>query len=283
MTIKLIADSGSTKAEWKLISGESVVKTFQTRGMNPYFLGQEAIVRELQENVLPETGTDVAKIFLYGAGVTSQENSVREALCQVFPCAHIETHSDVLGASRALFGRSAGIACTLGTGSNACFYNGVQIAGRVPPLGFILGDECSGSAFGKKLLGDYFKQVMPPSVRLLFHETFSPELQDVLDRVYRTERPNFYLAAFAPFLSAHINEPYCRTMVEESFRDFFVRNVLSLGVDRSLPIGFTGSVAYYFSEVVTQMTEAFGFNRPIVLKNPITGLVAYHQNKINIP
>jgi N-acetylglucosamine kinase-like BadF-type ATPase len=184
----------------------------------------------------------------------------------------------VLGASRSLFGHRAGIACTLGTGSNACFYNGKEIAEKVPPLGFILGDECSGSAFGKKLLGDYFKQVMPAHVRRMFEQQFSPVLADVLDHVYRMERPNQYLAGFAPFLSAHPDESYCREMVEESFKEFFRRNVLTLPVTPDHPIGFVGSIAYHFRDLVTRQTEAFGFQKPILVKEPITGLVAYHKN-----
>jgi N-acetylglucosamine kinase-like BadF-type ATPase len=278
MKVKLIADSGSTKADWKLISGSTEIKSFQTKGMNPYFRTREDVTQELSEKILPDITQEVSEIFFYGAGVVNQANIVKEALSRLFPAANVETHSDVLGASRALFGRNAGIACTLGTGSNACFYDGMNVAEKVPPLGFILGDECSGSAFGKKLLGDYFKRIMPSDLRILFEQEFSPVLVDVLDQVYRMERPNRYLAAFAPFLSAHIQELYCREMVEKSFKEFFERNVLTLPLASSHSIGFVGSVAHYFRDIVTEQTEAFGFKKPIILKEPVTGLVTYHKN-----
>ena len=278
MKVKLIADSGSTKADWKLISGSTEIESFQTKGMNPYFRTSEDVTQELEEKILPKIDREVKEIFFYGAGVVNQTNIVKEALSGLFPAANVETHSDVLGASRALFGHRAGIACTLGTGSNACFYDGTKVAEKVPPLGFILGDECSGSAFGKKLLGDYFKMIMPSEIRIRFEQEFSPVLVDVLDQVYRGERPNKYLASFAPFLSAHVHEPYCREMVEKSFKEFFERNVLSLPVTKSHSIGFVGSVAHYFKDIVTVQTEAFGFKKPIILKEPVTGLVAYHKN-----
>ncbi len=277
MKVKLIADSGSTKADWKLIRDNSEPVSFQTRGMNPYFRTAGDISAEMEEKVVPFAGR-VDAVYFYGAGITQRENIVQETLLQLFPGAVVETHSDVLGASRALFGREAGIACTLGTGSNACYYDGNEVAEKVPPLGFILGDECSGSAFGKKLLGDYFKQIMPPSLRKMFEDEFSPALADVLDHVYRIERPNRYLASFAPFLSAHMEEDYCRKMVEESFDEFFRRNVLTLSVANNHEVRFTGSVAFYFSEIFSRRTEAFGFKRPFILKEPVTGLVTYHKN-----
>ncbi|WP_423129618.1 ATPase [Gaoshiqia sp. Z1-71] len=278
---RLIADSGSTKADWRLIGHTNEVSSFQTRGMNPFFRTSDDIFQELQEKIFPETGGDVDEIFFYGAGVVDQEkgNVLKEAFTRLFPRARVETHSDVLGASRALFGREAGIACILGTGSNACFYDGIHITKKVPPLGFILGDECSGAALGKKLLGDYFKQVMPPAIRLLFEQEFSPVQTDVLNRVYRTERPNKYLAGFAPFLSAQLHEPYCLNMVEESFREFFERNVLRLPEITGYPIGFAGSVAYHFRDIIISQTEAYGFSHPIILKEPIAGLTAYHKSQ----
>lgn len=278
MKVKLIADSGSTKADWRLIGGSTEMESFRTRGMNPYFRSREDIVQELTGKILPHLTQEVNEIFFYGAGVADQVNVVKEVLSHLFPSAKVETHSDVLGASRALFGQGAGIACTLGTGSNACFYDGFKVAEKVPPLGFILGDECSGSAFGKKLLGDYFKRIMPSDLRILFEQEFSPVLTKVLDHVYRMESPNKYLASFAPFLSAHIQESYCREMVEKSFKEFFERNVLTLPVESAHPIGFVGSVAYFFREIVIRQTETFGFRNPVILKEPVTGLVTYHKN-----
>jgi glucosamine kinase len=152
----LIADSGSTKTAWKLIGNSSVSKNIMTSGINPFFRTEEDIFLELTNDLFPETGPEINQIYFYGAGIVNMEKGdiIRRALGRIYPDASIEAHSDVLGAARALFSNHAGIACILGTGSNACLYDGEKITGRVSPLGFILGDEGSGAVMGRKLLGD---------------------------------------------------------------------------------------------------------------------------------
>jgi len=277
---KLIADSGSTKTDWRLIEEDGNSCTFRTKGMNPFFRTGEHMLQELQEKVFREAGRQPDKIFFYGAGIVDQEKGdvIKKVLLQLFPGASVEACSDVLGASRSLFGHHAGIACILGTGSNACLYNGEQITVKVPPLGFILGDECSGAVLGRKLIGDYYKQVMPQPLRALFESQFAMDQAEVLNRVYRTERPNKYLAGFAPFLSQHITDPYCQDLIRESLVEFFERNILKIPDARDYPIGFVGSVAFHFREFIAALTAEYGFKQYQILKEPITGLVEYHKN-----
>ena len=49
MAIKLIADSGSTKAEWCLMDGKKK-KTIITQGISPYFLSAQQIQDLLKRN-----------------------------------------------------------------------------------------------------------------------------------------------------------------------------------------------------------------------------------------
>ena len=276
--IRLIADSGSTKTDWRLTNGLADLRSFQTLGMNPFFRTSEDIFHELQKKIFSGIDCKVDEIFFYGAGVVNPEKGsvVKDALIRLFPDAKIETHSDVLGASRALCGRQAGIACILGTGSNACLYDGDKISEGIPPLGFILGDECSGAVLGKKLLGDYFKKVMTAKLRTLFEKQFSLDQAEVLNRVYRTDRPNKYLAEFAPFLSQNITEPYCQELVTNSMTEFFERNVLKLPDAVYYKIGFVGSVAFYFSNIIAELVKKYGFQEHIIIKEPIAGLIEYH-------
>jgi glucosamine kinase len=159
-SMKLIADSGSTKTAWKLIGNSGEIKNIKTSGFNPFFRTEEEIYQELGKTLLPETGTDIQQIYFYGAGIVNAEKGdiIRRALNRIYLEATIETHSDILGAARALFGNKPGIACILGTGSNVCLYDGEKITEGISPLGFILGDEGSGAVMGRKLLGDYFKK-----------------------------------------------------------------------------------------------------------------------------
>ena len=277
--MKLIADSGSTKTSWKLIVNSGEVKNIKTSGLNPYSQSEESISQEVEKVLLPETGTDIQEIYFYGAGIINAEKGdiIRRALNRIYPEASIETYSDVLGAARALFGDQPGIACILGTGSNACLYDGKQITQGISPLGFILGDEGSGAVMGRKLLGDYFKEVMPPRLREEFTKRFELTREEALNRVYRAEKPNQFLAQFVPFLSEHANSAYCQEFVQHNFMEFFERNVSKLPDYTKYPIGFIGSVAFHFSQILNNTASYFGFEEIAIIKEPIDGLEKYHK------
>jgi N-acetylglucosamine kinase-like BadF-type ATPase len=185
----------------------------------------------------------------------------------------------VLGAARALFGNNAGIACILGTGSNVCLYDGGKITGGVSPLGFILGDEGSGAVMGRKLLGDYFKEVMPQHLRDDFAKRYNLTREEVLNRVYRSEKPNQFLSQFTPFLSAHKNSAYCHEFVQRNFMEFFERNVCHIPKYTNYSIGFIGSVAFYFSQILKTTASYFGFDQIIIIQEPIEGLEKYYLEK----
>lgn len=279
--MRLIADSGSTKTAWKLLGGSGEVKNIKTSGINPFFRIEGDIFQELSQFLLPETGSDIQEIFFYGAGIINAEKGdiVKRALSKIYSEAKIETHSDVLGAARALFGNTAGIACILGTGSNVCLYDGEKITGGISPLGFILGDEGSGAVMGRKLLGDYFKEVMPASLRQEFSLKYNLTREEALNRVYRTEKPNQFLAQFVPFLSEHANSAYCQEFVQHNFMEFFERNVSKLPDYTQYPIGFIGSVAFYFSQILNNTASYFGYEETTIIKEPIDGLEKYYRTR----
>ncbi len=278
--MKLIADSGSTKTAWKLISSSGSVKNIKTSGLNPFFRTEEDMFQELEKHLLPETGTDIQQVYFYGAGVVNDEKGeiVKRAIKRIYTNSSVEAHSDVLGAARALMGNNAGIACILGTGSNACLYDGEKITGGVSPLGYILGDEGSGAVMGRKLLGDFFKDMMPGSLHDEFAKRFNLTKEEALDRVYRGERPNKFMARFTPFLSEHANSAYCQEFVQQNFMEFFERNVLKIPDYTKYPIGFIGSVAYYFSQILNNTANYYGYQDPTIIKDPIDGLEKYYTS-----
>ncbi|MBL7968853.1 MAG: ATPase [Prolixibacteraceae bacterium] len=276
--MKLIADSGSTKTAWKLIETPGKSKDMKTFGLNPFFRTEDEIYEEVKSTLLPATGSEINEIYFYGAGVVNEEKGsiVKKALSRIYPNASIEAHSDVVGAARALFGNNAGIACILGTGSNVCLYDGEKITGGVSPLGFILGDEGSGAVMGRKLLGDYFKEVMPVSLREKFTERFNITREEALNRVYRGEKPNQFLAQFTPFLSENADSAYCQEFVQRNFMEFFERNVTKIPNFSDFPIGFVGSVAWHFSQILINTADYYGFTNPVIIKDPIDGLERYY-------
>jgi len=278
----LIADSGSTKCAWKLVSGNGEMNDVITSGINPFFRTTESIYEELLKDLLPFTTQPVEEIFFYGSGIVSEAtgNIIRLALSRLYPLTAIHLYSDVLAASRAIFGTSKGIACILGTGSNACLYDGEQVIGGISPLGFILGDEGSGAVIGKKLIGDYFKEVMPLALRKKFEKKFRLTREEALQRVYKTERPNHFLASFTPFLSEVLAEEYAHHLINTSLSEFFDRNVTRIPDYATYPIGFVGSVAWYFSDLVAEVCVKYNMKCISIRKEPMEGLVNYHLRKI---
>lgn len=252
-----------------------------TKGINPFFRTTDSIFEELSKDLVPFTHQSVEDIFFYGSGIVSETagNIIKVALAGLYPDARIQLYSDVLAASRSLFGTTKGIACILGTGSNACLYDGEKVIGGISPLGFILGDEGSGAVLGRKLIGDYFKEVMPPGLRSRFEMKYHLTKEESLQRVYKTERPNHFLASFTPFLSQELEEDYARNLVRSSFSEFFDRNVTRISSFETYPIGFVGSVAWYFREILEEVCLNYQMKCIAVRQDPMEGLVRYHLKR----
>ena len=266
----LFADSGSTKTTWCLVGSDESVSFCTTGGMNPFYLGLENMLLLLEtEFTLPHTG--IAEICFYGAGcaLPDKKQIVAEALLRYFGASKIRVDSDLLLAARSLCGNHAGIACILGTGSNSCYYDGQKIADNVSPLGYVLGDEGSGSALGRKLLSDVLKNQLSEEIRKLFFDTYRITADEILDNVYRKPFPNRYIAQFAKFISANIALAEMQILAGDSFREFFRRNVMQYEEAKRLPIHFTGSVAFHFSEIIKKITLEFELKLGKITQEPL--------------
>jgi len=274
----LIADSGSTKTSWCYTGINSKPEYFSTSGINPFFRTAEDILSELKSELKPQLPGKVHQIFFYGAGIVNDEKGdvVKSALEKLFPNAEIEVNSDLLAAARATLQNQKGIACILGTGSNSCLYDGQTIVSHVPPLGFILGDEGSGAVLGRKLVADFLKKQMPGNLSKRFIKEFPLDYAKILNRVYREEKPNKFLAGFVPFLKETIEEEYSINLLENAFKEFIERNVASYENYTSVPVCFVGSVAFYFQEQLKNVLEKLQLNSGIILKEPLEKLVEYH-------
>lgn len=276
--MKLIADSGSTRTTWQVSDCSIRMKEFSTTGINPFYQTEEEIAQLVSEQLAPAMKTyPIDEICFYGAGCAfdDKKKMVANALQASFTEASISVESDLLGAARGLFGSEKGIACIMGTGSNSCEYNGDTIVKNVSPLGFILGDEGSGAVLGKLFIGDCLKNQLPEWLRDKFLDEYELTPAIILDRVYKKPFPNRFLASFTPFLSAHLEEPAIFNLVYEAFDAFIVRNLLQYNT-AELPIGFIGSIAWYFRDVLEIAASEHQLSISTIEKNPVEGLVAYH-------
>lgn len=274
----LIADSGSTKVDWRALCSDGAVIEVTTAGINPYFETEERIVSELQQHLLPQVGASVDEIHFYGAGVSPDKVPVlQNCFKKIFPKATAYAYTDLLAAARALCGHKPGIAGILGTGANSCFYDGKDIAFNVPAGGFILGDEGSGAVLGKKLLSDYLKKQMPEELSTLFTQKYGLNYGSIVESVYRKPYPNRFLASFSPFIRENITDPYIVNLLKTSFEEFFARNIIQYDY-KTYSVNLVGSIAYYYSEIIKEAASGKGIRIGKILKSPIDGLVEYHKS-----
>jgi N-acetylglucosamine kinase-like BadF-type ATPase len=276
----LIADSGSTKTDWSLLNSKETKALRQTPGINPYQQNQKEIQDVLKETLHFEEKDTIEYVYFYGTGCALAPNQqlVKKALQTVFKKANIEVSHDLLGTVRSMCGHEAGVAAILGTGSNACQYDGKDIISPARSLGYILGDEGSGAYFGKKMVIDFLQEEMPQDLQVLFYERFHQDRAAVLENVYQKPYPNRYLASFSPFLIEQINHSYIIETLKEGFSLFFDKYILALpDFQNDLPLFFTGSIAWYYKNILQEVATQKRLTIKGIVKNPMDGLIKYHQ------
>lgn len=286
----LIADSGSTKVHWCLMAANGHTAEFITDGINPLFQTSDAMRNSICNQLLPQMASmlwagTVSHVFFYGAGCTPEKSPfVEKAIESVFKKAKVFVASDMLGATRGLLGHEKGVACILGTGSNSCLYDGEQIIKNVPSLGFILGDEGSAATLGKRLVSDLLKNQLGDDLKERFLSQYAINQADVIEHVYRQPFPNRWLANLTRFCAENIDDPRIHDLVYDHFAQFVKRNIsqyyTSEEQKQSMPVGFVGSIAFYYRPVLEQVMSDYGFRVGQILQDPIPGLVEYHRGDV---
>ncbi len=286
----LIADSGSTKTDWILVASDGTQTELHTDGINPARDARDIIYNVLYHDLLTQIPSDISReelsrsgcqgsegaVYFYGAGcIEPFSQTVRSVLKDLFPCCKVEVESDLLGAARALCGHEPGIACILGTGSNSCLYDGRDIIMHTPPLGYILGDEGSGSFLGKVLVNGLFKGVLPDELKQAFCNKYDMELPGIIEHVYREPSANRFLASLVPFIVEHRNHPSIHDLLVNAFRQFFVRNVAIYG-HKEMPIHCIGGIAYQFADELSEAAASEGMQMGRIMLRPIQSIVQYH-------
>ena len=287
----LIADSGSTKVHWCLVTASGQCSDFRTDGINPMFQTCDAMRNSICNQLLPQiapllwAGT-LTHVFFYGAGCTPEKKVfVQKALEMVFKKAQIQVESDMVGAARGLLGHNAGVACILGTGSGSCYYNGENIEWNVPSLGYILGDEGSAAVLGKRLVGDLLKNQLGDDLKEAFFKEYETSMPDIFEKVYRQPFPNRFLAKLSKFCADHIEHKRIQDLVYDHFVLFIRRNLVQYFEHSEFSlqhseVGFVGSIAYYYRPILEEAMKAEGLPLGTILQDPIEGLKEYHKDDI---
>ena len=275
----IIVDCGSTKSDWLLLHGGRDQRLENTQGFNPFFQNTKDIIAILEGQLLHKI-TDpnaVESIYFYGTGIHDEHRAeiVAEALRHCFPKAEVEVKHDLLAAARATCGHDAGICCILGTGSNSCYYDGETIVDNVPSLGWLIGDEGSGTHLGKALLRAFFYRELPVDLERAFREAYPESPTAIKDRLFE-QGANVYLASVSKFLGDPQHHPVGREVGDHWWSEFVERQVMKYKGYRQVPIHFVGSIAYHFEQILKKCLEQRGMRLGNIIRKPIFSLADYH-------
>jgi glucosamine kinase len=285
----LLADSGSTKTDWRLLFPDGRIAQARTQGITPTFQDTATIEGILHSELSSQLTAEAinalpSEIWFYGSGcgTPAKRETVAGAFRSVFPAANVHVEHDMLAAARALCGTEPGIACILGTGSNTCLFDGQEIVMQMPNLGFWLGDEGSGGHLGKMLLMSYLNQELPTELVEKFEKRYGLTSDEIIHKVYREPMPNRFMATFSKFLFDNRRDPFIYGLIEQSFTAFFQKTVCRYPDFEKLPVHCVGSVAFYYMDPLRRVAKSLGISVQRILETPIAGLTLYHQEKMGI-
>ncbi len=280
----LIVESGSTKTEWRYIANPNEsYESFYSDGINPYYQSADEI-NIAQKSILVELAKKtIQQVYYYGTGITddAKRDIIRQVIKPFVSEAEITVENDLVAAGISLCGDDAGIACILGTGANSGYFEGGKLKEQIPPLGFWLGDEGSGANLGKRLILAYLHHELPSDLQDAFIKRFGAlNRLDIFEHAYQKEFPNRWFATFSKFLFDHRKHPFCYALVEKAFQDFCQLYLVKYETSQTAPIHFTGSVAFYYSDILKRVVSSFGLRVGIISEAPMAGLTLFHKKMI---
>lgn len=277
----LLIESGSTKTAWRYITqANEAFESFQSPGINPYYQTAEQICDAQYEVLQKIQGITLRFVYYFGTGITdeSKKDVIREVLSPVIGNAELSIQNDLIAAGISLCGKAPGIACILGTGSNSGYFEQGEIQHQVPPLGFWLGDEGSGGHLGKSLVLAYLHHELPADLQLTFTKRFGElDRLTILQHAYKGEFPNRWFASFSKFLFDHRKHPFCYQLIEKSFQTFCDLYLLKYPRATEVPIHFTGSVAFYYADILQRVLKSKQLRVGIISEGPMAGLTMYYK------
>jgi N-acetylglucosamine kinase-like BadF-type ATPase len=279
----LIAESGSTKTDWVLVNDNKEITMFKTMGFNPFFHSGDFIAEEIQNNKeFYEASKNVDKLYFYGAGCSSVEmnNIVKLGLNKIYPNSAVIVDHDLLACALSTYQGEPSISCILGTGSNSCYFDGKVLREEVPAIAYVLGDEGSGSFYGKKLLRDYLYNQLPESISKDFESQFGNAKADIFENVYMKPHANVYLASFMKFINRHYHHEYVVNMIQHGMNEFMKIHVCCYPEHKSVKTHFIGSISKIFERELIQAAKNNGVILGEIIQKPVDNLVNYHLNHI---
>lgn len=273
----LVADSGSTKTDWMAYTENGPV-AFHTQGLNPYFVSAAGIVKILNKcEDLVKYAPLIREVYFFGSGASSPDKHeiVSNGLTGFFTNAYVSVDHDLIGCAYATCGDKKGLSCILGTGSSIAYYDGKEVHEGKHGLGYVLGDEGSGTYFGRKILVSYLYKTMPADLRESFEQDYTLDKESVVEQIYGKPFPNSYLASFAKFMKKHQFHQYIQQLLQDGFQEFVDTNIKEYKQHKTVACNFVGSIAFFFQEELKHVLNRNQLKIGNILRSPIEGIYDY--------
>lgn len=283
--MRLLVDSGSTKADWIAINEDGkVLFTTQTLGLNPEILEGEEIIERINDRFdILQNKDKATHLFFYGAGCGTDrmKKNLSRVFQEYFSNAIISVHEDTYAAVYATTPKGEeAIVSILGTGSNCSFFDGKVLHQKVQSLGYIVMDDCSGNVFGKELIRKYYFNKMPKELAVEFEKEYNLDPDFIKSKLYKESNPNAYLATFAKFLIQNKEHEFCKKIIFKGMKSFVKNYIKQFDNCKEVPVHFVGSIAFYLKDELQITFDKYELKLGNVLRRPIDGLIAYHvKNK----
>ncbi len=280
--MKLLVDSGSTKADWIAIDDTGkVLFTTQSLGLNPEVLGKDQVISRLEDKFdISHNKNSVSHLYFYGAGCGTERmrNFLAGIFKEYFKNAIISVHEDTYAAVYATTPKNEkAIVAILGTGSNCSYFDGAVLHQKVDSLGYIAMDDCSGNQFGRHLIRGYYFNKMPKDLAVEFEKAYDLNSDTIKHHLYKEPNPNAYLATFAKFLIQHKEHEFCKKIIFACMEDFVDLYIKQYENHKEVPVHFIGSIAFYLRDELKTILDKHKIKLGNVLRRPIDGLIAYHS------
>ncbi|MEC4005134.1 N-acetylglucosamine kinase [Flavobacterium sp. SUN052] len=279
--MKLLVDSGSTKADWIAIDDTGkVLFTTQTLGLNPEVLDKDEVIARLDDKFDISHNKDKAShLYFYGAGCGTDrmKDFLTEVFKKYFTNAAVSVHEDTYAAVYATTPKNEeAIVSILGTGSNCSFFDGTILHQKVQSLGYIAMDDGSGNRFGRSLIRGYYFNKMPLELAKEFEEEYNLDADYIKANLYKEPNPNAYLATLAKFIIKHKDNEFCKKIIYKELKKFAKNYIMQYDNCKTVPVHFVGSIAFYLKDELEEILTKYDIKIGNVLRRPIDGLIAYH-------
>ncbi|MEO9256782.1 MAG: hypothetical protein ABI207_00290 [Crocinitomicaceae bacterium] len=271
--MKLIAESGATKAVWILMNNGLEIKRIQTEGIRPGITHETKIRAIIKEVDLFFKKDIFSELLFFGSGCFNEERAllVKNLFSEVFQerC-KIVVKSDLEAAALALWKDKPGVVGILGTGSVAFFWNGNSVEQICGGKGFKDGDEGGGSDLGKRLIQKLLIEKSELSSAL---EVEIGDLNIFSEKSMNSDNPAREFAQLTYFMLKNRSDKTVQIILKEAFESY-IEIIESLKL-KANEIRLVGSVAQIFIDEITKVLEINSWKPTCVVQNPIEEIIHF--------